>query len=69
MRLRCAFVQNERFSAGDEAALRGEFAKRAGDKLCVTIKYSDRIERTHTGKLRFVTSSIRQGQLSRPPEP
>ncbi len=62
-------VQNERFSAGDEAALRGEFAKRAGDKLCVTIKYSDRIERTHTGKLRFVTSSIRQGQLSRPPEP
>lgn len=51
------------WSEDDELALLCEFRMRTGDLLDVKIDLCERLERTASGKLRFVVSSLAEGRL------
>jgi phenylacetate-CoA ligase len=59
-------VCSPRFSTADEIRLRDEFASRLGDQAEVEIQYVDSIPKTASGKMRFVISSLKEGQLIQP---
>ena len=56
-------VKNESYGSEDEQQLLAEFYKRVGDYAEVQIEYVPAIERTTTGKLRFVISDLKAGAL------
>lgn len=56
-------VRRSGYGQQDEAALLREFHKRTGDLAEVQIEYVDRLERSPSGKLRFVVSALREGRL------
>ena len=51
------------FGDADEQALRREMVKRVGDEVAFDVEYTDAIPRTSRGKLRFVVSTVPDGQL------
>ncbi len=57
-------VKGGDYSEQDEQALRRETYKRVGDEVDFEVRYVDRLEKTASGKLRFVVSSLKEGQLS-----
>lgn len=58
-------VRGDHYTDRDEAALIKETRKRVGDGTDIIIKYVERLERSRTGKLRFVISDVLEGQLDR----
>lgn len=56
-------VRRSEYGAADEAALLAEARKRVGDGAEICIDYVDRVERSRTGKLRFVVSDIPGGKI------
>lgn len=54
-------VKAAQFGEADEAAMVREFRARLGDDMLIDIRYVDRIEKTRTGKLRFVVSEMDAG--------
>lgn len=56
-------VRNNSYSNRDENRLLQELYKRIGDEAEVHVVYVERIERSATGKLRFVVSNIDEGYL------
>jgi phenylacetate-coenzyme A ligase PaaK-like adenylate-forming protein len=58
-------VAGSKYTAVDEAALYRELRQRVGNDLKMSIHYVQSLERTATGKLRFVVSEIPDGQLGR----
>jgi phenylacetate-CoA ligase len=56
-------VPHQNWTQQDARSLRDEFRKRAGPHLDVTFEYCEKLERTATGKLRFVVSSCPAGRL------
>jgi phenylacetate-CoA ligase len=57
-------VKSELYSDKDESMLYREFRKRVGDEAEVQIQYVDYIQRSSTGKLRFVVSEVPEGRLA-----
>lgn len=51
-------VRRPAFNLRDDARIRREFADRLGSQTRVTLCYVDRLERSSTGKLRFVVNSV-----------
>jgi phenylacetate-CoA ligase len=49
-------VRGAKYGGGDEARLRQEFYQRVGHEADVKIEYVEAIEKTATGKLRFVVT-------------
>lgn len=58
-------VKNESYRPEDEQQLLAEFYKRVGDYAQVQVEYVPTIQRTATGKLRFVISDLEAGGLIR----
>lgn len=58
-------VRGIKYGPKDEAMLLKETIKRVGDDTKIKIDYVDYIERTKNGKLRFVVSDIKEGQLTK----
>jgi phenylacetate-CoA ligase len=56
-------VRSERYSKADETALLNEVQKRVGSNIEMRVEYVERLERSSTGKLRFVISDMPAGQL------
>ncbi len=56
-------VKADGYGERDEEALHREVQKRVGDELLYDIAYTDTIPRTSTGKLRFVVSTVAEGQI------
>jgi phenylacetate-CoA ligase len=56
-------VRGERYSKADETALWHEVWKRVGSNIDMRVEYVERLERSSTGKLRFVISDMPAGQL------
>ncbi len=56
-------VRGAKYGGGDEARLRQEFYLRTGDEADVRIEYVDAIEKTATGKLRFVVSEVEGARI------
>lgn len=56
-------VRGHNYSDSVERRLRAEIMTRIGDRAHVEICYTERIERTATGKLRFVISSDASGRI------
>lgn len=56
-------VRNASYTQADERLLLAEFHKRVGDEAEVRVEPVESLPRTRTGKLRFVVSEIRAGQL------
>ena len=56
-------VRNQGYGSEDEAVLRRETARRVGTDTRVTIEYVESLERSPTGKLRFVVSDIPQARI------
>jgi phenylacetate-CoA ligase len=54
--LEIRIVRGSAYAASDESALLRELRKRIGDGAEVELSYVDRLERSRTGKLRFVVS-------------
>jgi phenylacetate-CoA ligase len=52
------------FTVDDEVDLLHQTRKRVGDDIEITIQYVDRLERSRTGKLRFVVSELAGGRLA-----
>jgi phenylacetate-CoA ligase len=59
-------VRGGGYTEQDERQLRKEFSDRLGDLAEMQIQYVDRLEKSATGKLRFVVSTVEQGQLNAP---
>jgi phenylacetate-CoA ligase len=59
-------VPGERYSAAEEERLRRELIMRVGVDTLLSIEYVGRLERSSTGKLRFVVSHVPRGQLTAP---
>lgn len=57
-------VRAEGFSAADEAQLLREFRSRVGEATTVHIDYVEALERSRSGKLRFVISEIEQARIT-----
>lgn len=57
-------VRGARYTNADEARLLGEARKRVGAGADISIEYVESIERSKTGKLRFVISEIPEGRLN-----
>jgi phenylacetate-CoA ligase len=53
-------VRGDGYRDGDELRLREEFRRRVGDQAEIMIEYTERLERSSAGKLRFVISEIAQ---------
>ena len=58
-------VRGRNYTNVDEAALLHEIRKRVGDDTDILIEYVENLERSHTGKLRFVVSEIPEAKLER----
>ena len=56
-------VRNKEYSPEDESRLLREFKKRVGEDCQLSVRYLDSLDRTKSGKLRFVVSSIKNGQV------
>ncbi len=56
-------VRRATYTAKDEAMLLQKFHDRFGAELEIRVEYVDRLPRSATGKLRFVVSEIKEGQL------
>jgi phenylacetate-CoA ligase len=56
-------VRNDGYNEVDERNLLADVRKRVGDETVVQIVYVDCLERTSTGKLRFVVSDLTSGRL------
>jgi phenylacetate-CoA ligase len=54
------------YDEADERELLRETAKRLGDDTQVRLEYVERLERSATGKLRFVVSELPEGALEQP---
>ncbi len=61
-------VRGEQYSAEDETVLLSEARKRVGAETDIHVEYVDRLERSRTGKLRFVVSEIPEGMLAALPQ-
>ncbi len=59
-------VKGAGYEDRDERSLRDELRKRVGDEVDFEIRYTDRIERTSSGKVRFVVSTLPEGALEPP---
>lgn len=57
-------VRNDGYGADDESCLLNEMRKRVGEDCLLSVRYLDSLERTQAGKLRFVVSTIKEGQVS-----
>jgi phenylacetate-CoA ligase len=57
-------VRGQKYGEADESQLRREFADRLGDQADVRMEYVDHLQKTSRGKLRFVVSELRRGQVS-----
>ncbi len=57
-------VRGEGYTHSDEQQLLAETRKRVGHDTEVTLDYVDRLERSRTGKLRFVVSELAGGKLT-----
>jgi len=57
-------VRRPGYSEVDERRLLEETRKRVGDDTEIRVEYWERLERSRTGKLRFVVSDIASGKLS-----
>ncbi len=62
-RLLFRVVRGPAYTAADEAALLLEAKRRLGSRIAIEIRYEEAIERTATGKLRFVVSHLPVCQL------
>lgn len=58
-------VKADGYGEQDEQALRREVLKRVGDEVAFEIEYTDAIPRTSRGKLRFVVSTVANGQIEK----
>jgi len=58
-------VRSSHYTDADEAKLLRETRKRVGNDTDIFIEYVEALERSSTGKLRFVISEIPEGQLER----
>jgi phenylacetate-CoA ligase len=56
-------IKTAAYTDRDEQQLLQEFRQRVGDQAEIQIEYPAELERSRTGKLRFVISRIRGGQL------
>ena len=59
-------VPTEAWKSRDAEALLHEFKKRTGSYLDIEIEYRTKLERTPSGKLRFVVSECKGGKLDAP---
>ena len=62
-------VRGAGYEPSDEIALQREIEQRVGDTVRFSLHYTDAIPRTSQGKLRFVVSTVAEGQLVRAPAP
>ncbi len=58
-------VPGSHYSESDEAALLSEARKRVGDDTDIIVEHVEGLQRSSTGKLRFVTSEVPEGGLER----
>jgi phenylacetate-CoA ligase len=56
-------VRGQKYGEQDESRLRREFADRLGNQADVRLEYVDQLAKTSRGKLRFVVSEVRRGQI------
>jgi phenylacetate-CoA ligase len=56
-------VRGDGYSDDDQYLLLQEARKRVGEDMDISIEYVDHLERSSTGKLRFVVSDVAEGQL------
>lgn len=56
-------VKGESYSGDDESRLITETKKRLGQDMKIRVKYVQSLERSKTGKLRFVVSGLQQGKI------
>ena len=63
-RVRVRVVRGPGYCAADEKALRQAFAQRLGVGTDIEMEYVDRLQRSSSGKLRFVISELRESQLA-----
>jgi phenylacetate-CoA ligase len=61
--MRIRIVRGGGYSDEDQAALLAETRQRVGNDMEITLEYVEKLERTQTGKLRFVVSEIAKHQL------
>jgi phenylacetate-CoA ligase len=59
-------VPGPQYSSSDEERLLSELRRRVGDKLRVRIDYVNAIERTASGKLRFVVTELSEARVHTP---
>lgn len=57
-------VKGGEFGEQDEQSLKQEAYKRVGDEVDFELRYVEQLEKTASGKLRFVVSSIKEGQIN-----
>jgi len=57
-------VRGDRYTEADERQLYAEIFLRVGNDVTFDVQYVNSIPRTKSGKLRFVVSSIRSGQIT-----
>ena len=62
-------VRNQSYSVDDERALVHSAKEKVGADIQITIEYRDCLERSRTGKLRFVISEIEQARIGHHTEP
>lgn len=58
-------VPGDRYSASDETVLLREARQRLGDETTIHIEYTTNLQRSSTGKLRFVISDVPEGKLKK----
>ena len=56
-------VRGEKYVKKDEAALLLEAKKRVGDQTNIYFEYVEKLQRSTTGKLRFVVSELKKGKI------
>jgi phenylacetate-CoA ligase len=66
-RITIRIVKGEHFEEYDEAALLRESRQRLGEEMDIDIQYMENLSRTRTGKLRFVVSELKEGQITSQP--
>ncbi|MGQ9847592.1 MAG: hypothetical protein ACUVQP_08865 [Bacteroidales bacterium] len=57
-------VKGKDYTKQDEIILLEEFRKRVGNEIKISIDYVEQIERSKSGKLRFVISGIKEAKIS-----
>jgi phenylacetate-CoA ligase len=64
-RLDFRIVRGSRYTEADERLLRSEARKRLGRDIRIEMSYVDSLERTQSGKLRFVLSKLPRNQIDK----